>query len=323
MDLLRVAASVAVVSLCATSIPAASEPVDRALQRTERLSREHRFREVLKLLEPYAGEAGLNQETRYGVACELGRAYFHLGMYDRAYASLVSAVGIHPNRIEIGLYLEAASWVTGRREQALEIFEKILSSGARDLYLAVSLPGERTFLADPRTWSAVSRHAIPLIVDLNKATFSGVRLGDSRRRVQEAFHIEAGSSRSPFLRARAGPKVLWVFQFDEQDRVSEVLIDAENVVRYSPYRIQLGDGSGWRTTAAGAIGRFGQPAKTQIEADGGLILRWELGDHFAELEYGPPVSPRPPMVPAGTAVLRMIRLATGSRTAEKGGKHVD
>jgi len=137
--------------LLAWVAPAWSDSTDQTIAQAQRLAARHRYGEVIELL---AGmeSASNNPEVRYIVAAELGRAYFHLGMYPESHQRFRRAVSIHPDRAETALYLEATAYLLGDREQAFLILREVLKSGARDLYQAVTLPGERRFLGEPEVW---------------------------------------------------------------------------------------------------------------------------------------------------------------------------
>ncbi len=285
------------------------QPNPVPLDQAARLLEHHRYQRVITMLEPYAGRQDLDASARYWVAADLGVSCFHLARYEQAYDFIRRAAGLKPRNAQMALYREAAAWVTGRRDEALKIFEEILESGARNLFPAITLPGERQFLADPRTWSILLRHAIPLEANIKAGTFAGIGLGSSRKDVATIFHLGRVGGTRAVLQARAGPRVLWAFSFDAAGRVDQILIDAQNVLRYSPYTVALDRTHDWTTTAAGAIALLGPPALTRAEGAHGLVLRFNYPDHFGELEFGVPASPAPPMVPAGTAIVRMIRMS--------------
>ena len=272
------------------------------------LARGHRYPRVVELLKPVAAREDLPERGRFEVEAELGRALFHMGRYGEAWDHLVEAARIQPRRIEVGLYLEAAAWVTGRRKEALAIFDGILASGARDLYLAVTLPGERGFLADPEVWRIFDRHRRPLQVDLVRGTLAGARLGGTRSEVAEVLGMEAPDSPDSVLTARAGPMILWVLHFDGDGILDDIIIDASHVDRYTSYGLETVQGPGPRSTAAEALVALGSPASTTPTPDGAMVLRWDFPQVAASLEFGMPDRPPPPGVDGGHAVLRMIRL---------------
>jgi len=110
----------------------------------------------------------------------------------------------------------------------------VLHSGATDLYLAVTLPGERAFLADPEVWSLLESHAVPLELDLEEGRFRSVRLGDDRRAVERALGASPGSAISGTLIARAGPHMIWALTFAPDGALDEILVDTDRLLRYTP-----------------------------------------------------------------------------------------
>jgi len=308
MKLVRSGLIAGLALVAASHLALAGKPGAVPLDRAASLLEHHRYQQALTLLEPYADRQDLDATTRFWINADLGVSYFHLARYELAYKFLGRAGTLEPRNAQMALYREAAAWVTGRREEALKLFEGILSSGAKNLFPAITLPGERQFLADPRTWRVLLEHAIPLEANLEAGTFAGIGLGSSREDVAKIFHLGGTGAKRPVLQASAGPRVLWAFSFDDTGRVSEILIDAQNVLRYSPYTIALDRAHDWKTTVAGVLGLFGRPTVTHPEKKHGLILRWNYKTHFSELEFGAPVDPPPPMIPAGTAIFRMIRM---------------
>jgi len=290
----------------AASLAVAQEMPDGALERARRAAREHRYGQVLALLEPLRGRSDLAPGTAFAVAAELGRAYYHLGRYALAYGQLRRALELEPRSPEVGLYLEACAWLTGRREEALELFEALVASGARDLYLAVALPGERQFLADPRPWEIVARHARDLPVDLERGRALGVVLGMP---AEEAARTVPGwpAAAGPEVAARAGPHVVWAFRLAE-GRVAEIAIQVENALRYTPYRLRLACGLDWRATPE-ALERLLGPPRARAPGEAGSVRElWRFGRVEAGLEFGPPRQPAPPGIAPGSRLLRVIRL---------------
>lgn len=282
--------------------------VGPTLQRAAELARSHRYAEVIKFLEPLEAVAELDTPEQFELDAELGRALFHMGRYPEAYRHLAAALAIQPRRMEIGVYLEAAAWATGRRNEALKIFDGILASGARDLYLPVTLPGERSFLADPRVWQILDRHRQSLALDLATGSLGPATLGDSRSRVVAAFHLPPNLASKPVITARAGPAVLWILRFDERQRLDDILIDVQHVARYSPYRLEGPSGLGARWTPAQAMVRLGSPTSSESGPDGTIILRWRSDTAVAVLEFGTPPAPPSPGISPGAASLLMVRL---------------
>ncbi len=142
---------IGILTLLLATLPSGGSTADdfeAVLERAREAALQHRYNEVIELLTPF--NANDEPEIRYITAAEIGRAYFHLGRYREAHRAFREAVRLHPERAETAMYLEATAYLVGEPEQAYAILSEILKSGARDLYLAVTLPGERRFLADPR-----------------------------------------------------------------------------------------------------------------------------------------------------------------------------
>jgi tetratricopeptide (TPR) repeat protein len=239
---------------------------------------------------------------RYAVAAELGRAWFHLGDYSTAYAFLARAAALEPRRIETALYLEASAFLTGRRRQALAIFEEVVRSGAPDLYLAVTLPGERSFLADPEV-----RHARPISMSLHHGTFEGIRPGQQRRSVEDALGVRSPDPSSPTLVARAGPEMIWAFRFSQAGTLEEIAVRAELLLRYTPYRLRFAGGLDWSLGPEQAIAELG-PAGSTTTAEGSLALAWDLPDLSLSLVFGRPTGPVPPTLGGDHLVLQLVRI---------------
>ncbi len=292
----------------AASAALAQEGVKATLERAAQLARAHRYEKVIELLAPLESVAKLDTAGQFELQAELGRALFHMGRYPESYRHLRAALKIQPRRMEIGVYLEAAAWATDRRKEALQIFDAILASGARDLYLPITLPGERSFLADAGVWSILDRHRRPLRVDLKAGSLGGANLGDPRSRVMEAFHLPASLGTDPVITARAGPEVLWIFHFDAGDRLDEILVNVQHVLRYTPYDLEAASGLDWRSTPAQAMVKLGSPASSSSGAEGSLVLDWRFPGATASLEFGTAPEPLPPALQRGTACLLMVRL---------------
>jgi len=183
--------------------PAGAEEARTAvLDRAGELAEHHRYQEVVELLEPVldSPEGALEASA---VAFELGRAYFHLGRYDRAYAAFSRVQD--PDHFEGGVvlpYLEASAYLLERKEEALTILERLLASGRTDLELAVTLPGERAFLQDPDVWRLLDRYARGLDVSVVGGTVMGISLGDPRPQAEPVFgeiptRLDGGDSAAP------------------------------------------------------------------------------------------------------------------------------
>ncbi len=154
---------------------AAAQDLDAALEQVRQLGKEHRYRDVIEILAHF--EDLQDPEAQYVVAAEIGRAYFHLGDYETANGFFRQAVVLRPQRAETALYLQATSYLTGDREQAYAIFREIVSSGATDLYLAVTLPGERAFLGDPEVWEILDELGTEVEIDVDQGSVFDLQLG--------------------------------------------------------------------------------------------------------------------------------------------------
>jgi tetratricopeptide (TPR) repeat protein len=285
---------------------AEAEDLETALDRAHEAARSHRYADVITILTPF--NAAAEPETRYITAAEIGRAYFHLGNYQLAHRAFREAVSLHPERAETAIYLEATSYLLGEREQALAIFREILASGAKDLYLAVTLPGERQFLADPEVRSILAEHAVPLEVDPQHGSVMGVTLGEDREKVAAALSARSADPTAPTLTAHAGPAFIWGFVFDAEQRLVEIVLQAENLLRYTPYRLRFGDEVDWRATPATAAAMWGSPTEMTTNDDGGVEMLWDFEDHRLALGFARPRGPGPIDVAEGAAVLRSVQL---------------
>ncbi len=283
----------------------------RTLLAVESLVQQHRFQQIVELLEPFDEPgSGLKSDPdgEYAVTAELGRACYHLGRYPQAYSYLRRAVTLEPQRPETALYLQAAAFLTGRKEQAFSVFRAVVGSGARDLYLAVTLPGEVSFMSEPKVWEILGENAEPIAVDLEQGSIGPARLGDERSAVAAALGVVPDRSQSgPVLAARAGPKVIWTFRFSA-DGLAEMVVEAENLARYTPLRLSFGSGHDWRLTPAAAIALLGQPARADNGKSGDVTFSWDQPGCTLELVFGIPRHPRPLPIPAGAAMLRRITI---------------
>jgi tetratricopeptide (TPR) repeat protein len=284
----------------------ATSDFESALERAREAGLNHRFDQVIEILTPF--NAVDDAETRYITAAEIGRAYFHLGRYREAHSAFREAVRLHPERVETAIYLEATSYLVGDSEQAYAILREILKSGARDLYLAVTLPGERRFLADPKVHEVVEEFAVALEVDVERARILGVGLGDSRDLAVDRLEARSSDPNARALTANAGPALIWAFVFDAEQQLDEIVLQADNLFRYTPYRLQFSDTLDWRLTPAAAIAAWGPPDHTATSRDEGMVASWDFPGHRLTLDFGRPRPPQPPGVPDGAAVLRTIQL---------------
>jgi tetratricopeptide (TPR) repeat protein len=285
---------------------AAGDAFEDALTRAQKAADDHRYQLVIEILTPFNSDE--DPERRYITAAEIGRAYFHLGQYQLADRAFRQAVRLHPERVETAVYLEATSYLLGNRGQSLLILNELLESGARDLYLAVTLPGERKFLADPEVQSVIARHAVPLEINPELGTINGVALGTPKSDVIVSFSASSSDPGAPTLSASAGPAVIWAFTFDHNERLNGVLLNAENLYRYTPYRLHFGDQLDWRATPAAAAAVLGPPENLESTDAGDLVARWDRPTHGLTLYFATPRAPRPEGVPPGAAMLRAVQL---------------
>jgi len=296
--------------LTVTLAAAGAEDLETALDRAHEAAQNHQYADVIAILTPF--NAASEPETRYITAAEIGRAYFHLGSYRRAHRAFREAVSLHPERAETAIYLEATSYLLGEREQALAIFREILAGGAKDLYLAVTLPGERQFLADPDVRSILAEHAVPLDIDALRGQVMGVALGEDREHVTAELSARSADPGAPTLTASAGPAFIWGFVFDAERHLVEIVLQAENLLRYTPYRLRFGDEVDWRATPATAASFWGAPTEMTTDNDG-VEMTWDFGDHRLTLGFARPRGPGPVDVAEGAAMLRSVRLAAPDR----------
>jgi len=291
--------------LLAGSCAAVAQDLEPALERARELGSEHRYGEVIELLAHFEGME--DPEAQYVVAAEIGRAHFHLGDYGAANTAFRKAVALRPQRAETALYLQATSYLIGDRDQAYAIFREIVASGATDLYLAVTLPGERAFLSDPNVWSILDELATPVVVDLDRGSVLGVGLGQSQASVETRFGAEPATT-GDTLTARAGPYLTWAFGFDEEGKLNQVMMHNEHLLRYTPYRVQLGSAIYARSTPEAATAALGAPVSTSTSGDDLVVMVWLREALRLTLEFAPPRNPAPPGTPADRPILRAVRM---------------
>jgi len=284
----------------------AASDFEASLERAREAGLSHRYDEVIEILTPFNADG--NPETRYITAAEIGRAYFHLGRYGEAHHAFREAVRLHPERVETAIYLEATSYLMGNSEQAYAILREILKSGAFDLYLAVTLPGERRFLADPEVHQIIEEFSVDLAIDVERARILGVGLDDSRSDAVERLAAQSSDPEAPALTASAGPALIWAFVFGADQQLEEILLQAENLFRYTPYRLRFDDKNDWNLTPAAAIASWGPPSHTGASQEDGIVISWDYPGHRLTLDFGRPRPPRPLGLPEGAAMLRTVQL---------------
>ncbi|MEE4273583.1 MAG: tetratricopeptide repeat protein [Thermoanaerobaculales bacterium] len=302
-------------ALCTLPTGALAQDLEGALDRARTLVEAHRYQEVIDLLTPF--DDLTEAEARYAVTAEIGRAHFHLGDYAAADAAFRSAVLLRPQRVETALYLQATSYLLGNREQAYAIFREVIASGATDLHLAVSLPGERLFLSDREVWKILDELSRPLEVDPDRGSVLGVELGQSRREVETSLGVDSGGEEDSALSASAGPYLTWVFVFDADDRLGQITLYNEHLYRYTPFRLELAPGLDWQAGPAEATSTLGAPASTATVEDGLVVMSWIRGHVRLGLEFAPPRTPVPPGMDAEKPALRVVRISA-QRPVETG-----
>jgi tetratricopeptide (TPR) repeat protein len=295
--------------LTAAAVAAEGEAArEEALTTARALAEQHRFQEAYDALRPHLG-GSLDDAMAWEIAAEAGRAAFHSARYAEALDLLRSVVAARPVVLEPALYLGAVSFLLGDRDQSLAVLEAVLEAGTVDLYRAVTLPGERAFLADPRVRELLERHSRPLPVDLESGTCMGIALGQPRSAVVSA--LGARSIASGSIAARAGPRLIWVWSFDEDDTLGEVILHPRNLQRYTPYRVRVGD-LAWDATPADALAELGSPQGTQRTDGTDLTLRWSVGTVGLDLVFTRPEGVGP--APARLDVVRLFRLPPAEGT---------
>ncbi len=280
-----------------------------ALELARGLVEQHRYEQVIELMAPFA--AVEDAEARYAVRAEAGRAHFHLGEYNAAHALLEEAVRLRPRRIETGLYLMATSYLTGEVEQAYRILREVLRSGATDLYLAVTLPGERAFLSDREVRRMLTELARPVQVDIDRGSALGVALGQRRADVEAGLGFETGpAAPKSVVTAHAGPFLTWAFGFDDSGTLTRIMAHNEHLLRYTPFRLDLDHDLDWRATPIAATRALGAPASTSRGDGEVVVMAWHRGPVRLTLEFGRPRAPAPPGIDDDGPMLRVVRLET-------------
>lgn len=280
------------------------------LAEAEALVERHRFREAADLLaavDPGALSAG----ERCEVQRALGRARFHLGEYRQSYELLRSAAAQGcPRTRPSDVYLNAVAYLTGRVDEALEGLSATLEAGVTDLYLDVTLPGERAFLGDPAVWQVRDRHAAGLAIPVHGGEGEGavIALGQTR---DEAAAAAPGACRweGSSLVLEAGPHRVLELSFDDAGALAAVAIDAGALLRYTPYRLDLGGGLGWWSAPDELVEKLGAPASFEPLPEGGVRMRWQIDGASLSVELGAPGPVRPAPIPAGRAMVRRVELS--------------
>lgn len=309
--------SILAVFLCGL-IPAASAPdhntatPSESLEQARTLIQANRYTEALALLEPLVSD-DLTTRTSWEIAGEAGRAAFHLGHYRKAHDIFRKVVQARPIVLEPAIYLQSTSYLMGDHRQAFTIFDAILKGGAQDLYLAVTLPGEQRFLNEPEVQAILTKYAQPLVVRPASATIQGVRLGQNRREIADGLGIENVGKKSTLV-ARAGPFPTWVFSFDENDLLREVVLNSKILDHYTPFTLELADGISWTSTPIACIGGLGSAHESSTTNDGALILTWNYPETSLDLVFSRPDDGR-----QKAAILEMVRMYLPERAENSKG----
>jgi tetratricopeptide (TPR) repeat protein len=283
-----------------------SQDLESALEEARSAAQNHQYSRVIELLTPF--NATTDTEVRYITAAEIGRAYFHLGQYQPAHRAFREAVRLHPERVETAIYLQATAYLMGDEEQALAILREVLKSGAKDLYLTVTLPGERRFLADPKVRAVLDEYTIPLRLDLREGALLGAALGQDRDAVISTLQASSSDPDAAALTATAGPAVIWAFAFGDGQKLTDITVHAWNLHSYTPYRLQVGDEIRWDATPAIAIATLGPPGQTEIREDSLIAMSWSLPSCELVLEFERSSRPQSDDEPGNPAVLKLVRL---------------
>ena len=75
-----------------------------------------------------------------------------------------------------------------------------------------------------------------------------VALGETHDAVIERLGAVSADPSARMLTAEAGPAVIWAFAFDAQQHLTEIVLDAGNLLDYTPYRIRFAVGIDWTAT---------------------------------------------------------------------------
>lgn len=292
-----------------------AQDLEPTLEYARKLVQEHRYEEVIELLSHF--EDLDDPEAQYVVSAEIGRARYHLGDYRAANTAFRKAVSLRPQRIETALYLEATSYLVGDRDQAYAIFREVLASGATDLYLAVTLPGEIKFLADPEVWNILEEFARPVHIAVDRGSMLGVGLGEPQSEVEERLGATSDATGTA-LTARAGPFLTWAFGFDESGTLVQIMAHNEHLFRYTPYRLDLGAGLDWRATPEAATSALGAPESTSLGGEDLVVMVWLRDRVRLTLEFAPFRPPVPPGCNPERPILRVVRMDAVDSKAEVG-----
>ena len=270
----------------ATTLADTKASPSEILDRARSLMASHRPSEALALLQPLCG-GDLGDPLVWEINAEAARAAFHSGRYQLAHQLLEPVVRARPMIVETALYFEATSYVLGNHEQAFAVFEAILSSGADDLYLAVTLPGERAFLGEKQVHTILSKHERPLIIRPEQGTVQDLHLGASRAEVASTLSLE-GTPDGSTLTARTGPLPTWILSFGSSGELRDIALNARHLDRYTPFRLDLSDDLTWDSAPGRFIENLGTPSSSAYPDERSLLLTWRYPGTVFELLFSRP-----------------------------------
>ena len=154
---------------------------------------------------------------------------------------------------------------------------------------------------------ALAAAARPLPFEVRSGSVFGVAIGEPREQVVATLGAGRDTADAPALTTHAGPHSLWTLVFAADGRLAEVVVDADNLVRYTPLRLAFDGGLDWRSSPASCVAVLGPPADDRPTADG-RQLTWRGTGHAATLAFGPSRLPAPPGLEEPTAMLKLVRL---------------
>lgn len=261
----------------------------KALEAARLSAQAQDFENALEVLIPFLG-GDLSDPINWEITAEAGRDAFSLGRLEQAREYLRRAVRARPTVAESAIYLEATSYLLGDRKQTLTIFEALLQAQLPDLYLAVTLPGETRFLADPDVRKLLKRYALPLDINPESGSFLDLHLGQARDEVIATLGLPP--SKQQVLMARAGPELIWIFSFDSLGTLKEAVFQADKLQRYTPYELRIkapgtsGDTlTGWHFSPRQFDKLLGGKARHSREPDGALKYQWNFAHSVLDLVF--------------------------------------
>jgi len=107
-----------------------------------------------------------------------------------------------------------------------------------------------------------------------------------------------------------------VYGFDDSGALSQIMLHSQHLLRYTPYRLQLGPDLDSRSTPEIATAALGAPESTSTSGDEIVVMVWLSDRVRLTLEFAPPRTPLPPGVAADRPVLRVVRMEAVTPVAE-------